>query len=81
MRYTFRLDFGTEGDPPEVCICDAQAQGVIVVTVHEEPTLRPGRGEPSDHSDSGRWSWEEEDWEAGPLARQILALLNDHPPP
>lgn len=65
--YQIVFDFDAEGDPPTVLILDNTTANTVV-EVFEEPTCR-----------EGDWSWIPEDWEPGPLARGLCALMNCYP--
>jgi hypothetical protein len=63
--FGIQLDFDAEGDPPVVYIADHGGRGTCYAEVFEEPALK------------GRlWSWNREDWEAGPMTKQILQFMN-----
>lgn len=61
--YQLRFDFDVEGEPPTVLIWADDVGDVV--EVFEEPKQL-----------SKEWSWDADDWEAGPLAQQILDALN-----
>lgn len=65
-RYSIQFDFETEGDPPGVHIWDSKGDWDII-EVYEEPILLNPTG----------WSWDENDWKAGPLATALLQLMNE----
>ena len=68
-RYEIAFDFDCEGEPPHVEIYDngtATERGGVCLEVHEEPT----------QTAAGEYSWEDDDWEPGPLAKRIVRLLN-----
>ncbi len=66
MIYKISFDFDCEGEAPHVFIIDAS--GTQVLEVFEEPICT-----------ASQWSWESDDWQAGPLALHVLNLLNgDH---
>jgi hypothetical protein len=64
--YSIRFDFDCENEPPKVMIVYLDRKDVL--EVFEEPTMRPEVG--------AEFSWEEDDWQAGPFARHLLKLLN-----
>lgn len=65
--YELWFDFDCEGEAPSVLISDET--GSVVLEVFEEPTCT----EP-------QWTSDSEDWQAGPLALQVLNLLNGGSP-
>lgn len=64
MKYEIQFDFDASGDAPSVYIT---RDGTKVVEVFEDPICTVGE-----------WSSNPENWEAGPLARNILFLLNEY---
>ncbi len=68
MNYGIRFDFDCEGDPPSVFIAEDQRGSFVadIIEVLEEPTLK-----------SESFSWEDEDWEPGPLAAKVLRVFNE----
>lgn len=65
MSYGFQFDFDEEGEPPKVYIAEGEGRGTAVLEVFEEPTCV-----------APKWSWEDADWRAGPLAMKVLEALN-----
>ncbi len=80
MIYGFGLDFdGGERVPPKVFIGENGGAGTVVAQVFEEPTHRGGGRLVERRSVAywrGPWSNDPADWEPGPLARRMLAGLN-----
>lgn len=68
--YDIAFDFDCEGDPPhvEIWVLKGKRLGPCVIRVHEAPVLK-----------APEWSWDDEDWEPGPFAKHVLALLNANP--
>jgi hypothetical protein len=68
-RYAISFDFDAEGDAPAVFIIDRQTTfGGQIAEIFEEPVCT-----------AGKWSNNADDWQPGPLAQHILALLNERP--
>ena len=66
MAYGISFDFDCQGDPPHVEIREEGGMGSAVLEVHEVPVCTHPSG----------WSWDDDDWEPGPFALRVLALLN-----
>ena len=66
MSYGIHLEFDMQGESPEVFIAENGGQGPDVIEVLEEPVCTA----------LGGWSWDDEDWEIGPLAKKLLEFLN-----
>lgn len=65
-RYFITFSFDHEGENPKVEVRDrTSVWNEVVLEVFEAPTCT-----------AKEWSWEEEDWKAGPFATQIVDLLN-----
>ena len=71
-NWSISFDFDCEGEPPTVFIEDVD--GTAWVEVYEEPTISPSVTDVD--SDGNPWSWEPEDWTAGPIAQQIVEIMN-----
>jgi hypothetical protein len=65
MAWGIQFDFDAEGDPPSVYIAAGDGRGTCYVEVLEEPTCK-----------NGDWSWDDEDWEPGELAKRLLEFMN-----
>jgi len=63
MKYLIHFEFDCEDEAPKVFIFE-DGEG-DVVEVFEEPTML-----------TEQFSWDEDDWQAGPLAQKILNYLN-----
>ena len=80
-----RLQFDAEGEPPTVHLWRSQppAEDRHLAEVDEEPvSLLGGRlveTTPGCWDWQGPWSWDPEDWEPGPLARHLVAVLDANP--
>ena len=64
MKYGLCLDFDYEGDPPKVFIAEDEGRGCSLIEILEEPKCKKD------------WSWEEADWEIGPIAKKVLDFMN-----
>lgn len=82
ILYDIRLDFDAEGEPPAVYIWQEEEGDVL--EVFEEPTCKLGGKlieiQPGVWEWDGPWSWNEMDWEPGPLAMKILKFLQEDEP-
>lgn len=72
MAYKIFFDFDAKGEPPSVYIHDDKGP---VLEVLEEPACKLG-GRLVEGDWEGPWSWNPDDWEAGPLAYRILEFLS-----
>ena len=62
--YGIHFEFDVEGDPPQVFIAEDEGRGIDILEVLEEPACKKP------------WSWDDQDWEVGDLAKRILNWLN-----
>lgn len=65
IKYGTQLDFDCQDEPPKVYIATQGGQGTCIIEVLEEP-------EPL----TEKWSWEEDDWQAGSMAQLVVEFLN-----
>lgn len=73
-KYQFHFDFDGKGDPPHVYIWEDGAGDIIEIL--EEPTSPLGKLVGDVHLVwEGEFSFEDEDWEPGPLAQKIMKFL------
>lgn len=63
MKFGISFDFDAQGDTPSVLIHDDA--GFERLEVFEEPILK-----------TEEWSWDDDDWEAGPIAKQLVTFMN-----
>ena len=64
MKYGIHLNFDCGGESPNVFIAEDEGHGADVLEILEEPLCKKG------------WSWDDEDWEVGKLAKWVLGLVN-----
>lgn len=78
MAFGIQFDFDQEGDPPSVYIADKEGRGTCCVEVLEEPKLKNAAQHLSIIRDKPwkKWSWEDEDWEPGPVTKAIVNFMN-----
>jgi len=63
-NYYIVFDFDGEGDPPTQHIWK-RPEETHIAKLDERPQCKVGK-----------WSWEHDDWEPGPMAKEIIAKLN-----
>lgn len=79
--YYIKIRIHTEHDPPYVYIVDDN--GLEVMEIFEEPKSHLGEFveiKPNVWGWRGKWSWEPDDWQPGPLAAFVLSALNEQDP-
>lgn len=82
MRFVFSFSSKSAGDPPDVLVEDAD--GTAWMEIYEEPVLT-GLGDACEYSDArneageetGTYSWEAEDWDFGPFAKRLQAIMRE----
>lgn len=72
-KYRITYDFDAKNEPPKVII---RSDGRCICEVDEVPLCQLGGFLAEDGEWHGQWSWEEEDWVPGPIAAQLLAVMN-----
>jgi len=75
--YSIRFEFNIENTPPKVVIYNDEG---AIIEMLEEPTSHLGKNveiSPGVYDWQGEFSWEQEDWEAGVIAKKILKHLNN----
>lgn len=72
-KYHITYDFDVKGEPPKVFIVGGEQ---VRVEVDEVPLCQLGGFLVEDGEWHGQWSWEAEDWMPGPIAAQLLAVMN-----
>lgn len=82
-KYHIRFEFDCEGEPPTQHIWKREEpEETHIAEVDEEPISKLGGNsvetQPGVWDWEGPWSWVGDDWEAGPVAKHIIALLNAH---
>lgn len=78
MKYGIHLEFDIEGDPPGVFIAGNEGRGGDLIEVLEEPKCKKAPDGTRDKwgNPIEPWSWDDDDWEVGPLAKMLLEFLN-----
>jgi len=65
IEFGICFNFDCEGELPTVFIATRNGTGIKYSEIFEEPILK-----------SEVWSWNPENWEAGPIAKQLVAFMN-----
>jgi hypothetical protein len=81
IKYKIRFEFDLEGEPPKQHIWEEQdSEEVHIAEVDENPISKLGGKlieiSPGIVEWKGPWSWDDDDWQSGPIANGIIDALN-----